>query len=412
VIDRATDEARARRPDLDHELFVLLRRVLLADPGVDGPDERELRARFQQSSGAVMAKSKEDTAFYRYTRFVGANEVGGDPNRFGLGVDAFHEAAVRRQHDWPEALTTLTTHDTKRTEDVRARLAVLTEIPDRWTEVVRGWFARNERFRGSSGPDPATELLLYQTLIGAHPLPLERAWPYLLKVMREAKQATSWVDPDESFESEVRAFVDALLADEAFLSELDAFVAPLIAPGRVNALAQKLLHLCLPGVPDLYQGQELWDLSLVDPDNRRPVDYRRRADALTRVHAAPPPDQREALGGPDDIGTAKLLVVQRALATRAERPDAFGAEGTYEPVLAAGPQAEHVVAFTRGGEVLVVVPRLTSTLDGPLDALVTLPAGGWHDAFDPAQRTFEGTVAASELLSPFPVALLTRSARP
>jgi (1->4)-alpha-D-glucan 1-alpha-D-glucosylmutase len=288
---------------------------------------------------------------------------------------------------------------------------------------VQSWFSANARWRGELGPDPATELLLYQTLVGAHPLPVDRAWTYLQKAMREAKSRTSWVDPNEDFEGDVRGFLEGILSDDGFRRDLEAFVAPLVAPGRINALAQRLVAMCQPGVPDVYQGQELWDLSLVDPDNRRPVDYERRAGLLARVDEADVAARAAAtLASADDDGLAKLLVVHRALAVRAERPDAFGPDSTYLPLVADGPDADHVVAFARGvdggdgapggdrlAEVVVVVPRRPVSLAGRApDATVTLPPGEWDDVFLRAAPSRSGPVATGDLLARFPVALLTR----
>jgi (1->4)-alpha-D-glucan 1-alpha-D-glucosylmutase len=410
TIGTAVATARTRRADLDPELFDLLARILLADPDLDGGPERELRARFQQVSGAVMAKSEEDTAFYRYVRLLALNEVGGDPARFGVTPAAYHETMAMAQAGWPAAMLALTTHDTKRTEDVRARLAVLSETPERWAAAVTRWRDRNRRLPGADRVDGTTELYLYQTLVGAHPLPRDRAWTHIEKAAREAKVHTSWVQADERYEDALHAFVDALYDDAAFQDELAEVVAPLVRPGRVNALGQKLLQLTAPGVPDLYQGQELWDLSLVDPDNRRPVDFSRRRELLDRLHRGERPAPGD-LADPDDAGLAKLLVVARALAVRHDRPGAFGPRGGYHPLppsTGAGAEADLVVAHRRGDDVAVVVPRLT--LRHPLaerTAAVVLPPGRWEDALVDG-RTLEGTVPVAALLAPFPVALLVR----
>jgi (1->4)-alpha-D-glucan 1-alpha-D-glucosylmutase len=418
IIDDAVTTARARRPDLDPELFDLLNRILMADPGLsvqatqagfDGGPERELRARFQQVSGAVMAKSEEDTAFYRYVRLLALNEVGSDPNRFGLTPDVYHEAMALTQAGWPATMLTLSTHDTKRSEDVRARLAVLSETPERWSAAVTRWRDRNGRLPGAEHLDGTTELYLYQTIVGAHPLSRERAWTHLEKAVREARRHTSWVQPDETYEAGLRAFIDALYDDRDFQEELAGVVAPLVRPGRINALGQKLLQLTAPGVPDLYHGQELWDLSLVDPDNRRPVDNSRRRDLLDRLIRGERPGSAD-LADPDDAGLAKLLVVSRALAVRRERPGAFGPLGGYRPLELAGDAAEHdlIVAHLRGDEVAVVAPRLTVRY--PLtgrSAGIVLPGGAWRDALVEG-RTHRGTVPVAELLTPFPVALLVR----
>jgi (1->4)-alpha-D-glucan 1-alpha-D-glucosylmutase len=199
--------------------------------------------------------------------------VGGDPGQFGVSPAAFHQACLEAQQRWPYRMLATATHDTKQSEDVRVRIHLLSEIPARWAEAVRRWAARNERHRRGGWPDRNTEYLLYQTLVGAWPLEVDRALTYMEKAIREAKVHTSWTHMNPDYEEAVRGFVTDVLSDPEFTSDLAAFVAPLVQPGRVNALAQTLLKLTAPGVPDLYQGTEVWNLSLVDPDNRRPVDY-------------------------------------------------------------------------------------------------------------------------------------------
>src|SRR5690606_26649221 len=253
--------ARAERPDLDGALFDFLRDVLLLR--IRGERERELVMRFQQLTGPAMAKGVEDTAFYGWPRFVALNEVGGDPSRFGTSVAAFHAAAAETQARAPRTLLATSTHDTKRSEDVRARLCLLSEMPGAWAAAVRRWTAMTARHGGDPRPDPDAALLFFQTLVGAWPLGPDRAWAYLEKAAREAKRETSWTRPDEAYERALRRYVEDALADADFTADVAAFVAPLVAPGRVNALAQLLLKLTAPGVPDVYQGTELWDASLV-----------------------------------------------------------------------------------------------------------------------------------------------------
>ena len=265
-IDAAVERARALRPDLDDELFAFLARILRLE--ISGEQEGELAMRFQQLTGPAMAKGVEDTAFYRYHRLIALNEVGGDPSGFGGGLERFHADCEQAQERRPRAMLTTSTHDTKRSEDVRARLAVLSEMPGPWAEAVRGWRRRNDRHRGEAGPDPGLEYLFYQTLVGAWPLTVERVEAYMEKAAREAKVHTSWVHPEPDFEADLARFVRDTLHDEAFRSDLEAFVSRVVGPGRINSLSQTLLKLTVPGVPDLYQGCELWDLSLVDPDNR------------------------------------------------------------------------------------------------------------------------------------------------
>jgi (1->4)-alpha-D-glucan 1-alpha-D-glucosylmutase len=270
VIDAAVSAAVERRPDLDSELLSFLRSVLVGEVDRGPGPAAELRLRFQQLTGPVMAKGVEDTAFYDHVPLASLNEVGSDPSTFSLDPDEFHAAMHTAAVERPVSMLTLTTHDTKRSEDVRARLALLSEIPGAWSEAVRRWSTLVEPHRavgeGVAGwPDPRMEHLLFQTLVGAHPLSTERAVEYMTKAVREAKRNTSWTEPHVEYDEAVVAFVTAVADDEVLADDIAAFVEPLLRPGWVNSLSQKLLLLTTPGVPDIYQGTELWDLSLVDP---------------------------------------------------------------------------------------------------------------------------------------------------
>jgi (1->4)-alpha-D-glucan 1-alpha-D-glucosylmutase len=382
TIAEALDVARQRRADLDPELFDLLGRVLRGefteDPGA------ELCLRFQQTTGPVMAKGVEDTTFYRYNRLLSLNEVGGDPGRFGTRPERFHEDMALAGLRWPRAMLSSSTHDTKRSEDVRARIALLSEIPGEFAAAADRWAARHDP------PDRNLAWLLYQTLIGAHPLPIDRALAYVEKVTKEAKQHTSWIDPVRVYDDAVRRFVEELLGDEWFTAELSAFVEPLVDPGWVNALAAQAVKLTAPGVPDVYQGTELWDLSLVDPDNRRPVDYDRRRRLLAELDGQSPAE----VWARRDEGLPKLLVTRHALQLRHRHPDVFEG-GSYEPLRVSGPAADHVVAYARAGRVATVVPRLPLTL---------ARRGGWQDTT--VDLPWKPGVLVAELLADFPVALL------
>jgi (1->4)-alpha-D-glucan 1-alpha-D-glucosylmutase len=371
----ALKDAAERRPETDPELWELLRRILRGEL----PSGAALCLRFQQTTGPVMAKGVEDTAFYTFNRFIALNEVGGDPGRWADDVDTFHrELAVA----WPRSMLASSTHDTKRSEDVRARLLVLAEIPDRFAAATSRWRERNDRHWAGHEPDRNLEWLLYQTLVGAHPLPLDRALAFAAKATREAKVHTSWAAPDEGYETAVAGFVEGVLTDDAFLADLAAFVAPLVEAGDVNALAMQAIKLTAPGVPDIYQGTELWDRSLVDPDNRRPVDFEERRQLL--ASGAHP----------------KLRLTRAALALR---PD-----GPYEPVRASGEAAEHVLAFARGDRVVTVVPRFPLRLaarGGFGDTTITLPPGLWTDALSGASLG-GGAVPVRQVLGTFAVALL------
>ncbi len=402
IIVEAVESARRQRPDLDSDLFSFLGDLLLLR--VRGDLEAELAMRFQQLTGPAMAKGAEDTTFYCFNRLVSLNEVGGDPARFGVPLETFHAACANAQLHWPRTMLATSTHDTKRSEDVRARISLLSEIPEQWCDAVRRWSTHNERHRRDDFPDRNAEYLLYQTLVGAWPLDVERAAAYMEKAVREAKLHTSWTEPDAAYEQALRAFVEGVLADDEFQADLRGFVAPLIEPGWVSALSQTLLKLTAPGVPDLYQGAELWDLSLVDPDNRRPVDYELRRLLLRELAGAEP----EAIWARRDDGSPKLWTIQRALALRGRRPDLFGERSTYLPLTAHGAEAGHVVAFVRGGGAVTIAPRLVLGVRGDwADTALELPSGTWRNEMT-GDVVAGGEVALAEVLRRFPVALLSK----
>ena len=398
----AIDSVTAARPDLPADLLEFIADVLLLR--TNGERESEFVMRFQQLTGPVMAKGVEDTAFYRYFRLSSANEVGGDPAVFSVSVEEFHRACAVAQQTWPARMLASSTHDTKRSEDVRARIALLSEIPGRWRDVVLGWRERNAPLRGTE-VDPNTEYLIYQTLVGAWPITVERLTAYVEKAAREQKLHTSWTDPNAAYELALRRFVESLLTDAAFVADLAEFVGALAPAWQVSALAQTLLKLTAPGVPDIYQGTELWDLSLVDPDNRRAVDFELRRRLLERVRGC---SGTEVLAGLDE-GLPKIWLINRVLALRARRPELFGVGGSYAPVPVSGARGDHVVAFARGGEAVVVAPRLVARL-GALEAdwadtSVQLPHGTWRDEL--SERRHEGgSIALADLLRDFPMALL------
>ncbi|MGH9281635.1 MAG: malto-oligosyltrehalose synthase [Acidimicrobiales bacterium] len=402
-VQEAVAAAAARRPDLDGELFAFLADLLLLR--VPGGEEAELVARFQQVTAPAMAKGVEDTAFYTWIPLLSLNEVGGSPAVWGTTVAEFHQWAATVHRRWPVSMLATSTHDTKRSEDVRARLHLLSEIPEQWGEAVRRWSKVNQAHRPASGwPDAGAEYLLYQTVAGAWPLSTARAVAYMEKATKEAKAHTSWIDPDPRYDADLRSFVGAVLADESFQADLAAFVTPLVEPGRVTSLAQVLVKLTAPGVPDIYQGTELWDLSLVDPDNRRPVDYGLRRRLLAEL---PSLGAGEILLRTDD-GLPKLHLVRQALHLRRRRPAVFGQAGAYEPLTASGAKADHVVAFTRDGQVATLVPRLVLGLCGGWgDTSVALPAGEWRNVLT-GDTVPGGEVAVRTLLARFPVALLER----
>ncbi|HEX6747086.1 MAG TPA: malto-oligosyltrehalose synthase [Longimicrobium sp.] len=448
-VDQAVRLAKRRNPSVSDSLFDFVRNVLLLDwPESLTEEDRRQHARFvmkfQQLTGPVMAKGVEDTAFYVFNRLVSLNEVGGEPDRFGVSVDDFHAYNRERAERWPGALSASSTHDTKRSEDVRARIDMLSEIPELWTERVNRWAVMNRPHRrdedGEPVPDRNDEYLLYQTLVGAWPLGemdeaahadfVARIQQYMDKATREAKVHTSWINPNPTYDDGLRDFIAAILrrdGDNPFVADLAAFQQPVARMGMVNALAQTLVKLTSPGVPDVYQGQEIWDFSLVDPDNRRPVDYGLRREMLAEV-------RRKMCGGRAALarelvetwadGRIKLYVTHVALRARQEHADAFAA-GEYVPLAATGAKAEHVVAFARrdGGSTLVtLVPRLVATLMRRRDFALpdaaawadTAITGGeiggrWRNLFTGAEiEAGEGGLKMSDALADFPVALLER----
>jgi (1->4)-alpha-D-glucan 1-alpha-D-glucosylmutase len=413
-VDEAIHRARRRRPEIDADLFDFLKELFLCRCG--GPLEDDFALRVQQLSGAVMAKGVEDTTFYQFNRLVSLNEVGGDPGRFGTSVEQFHADNARMAEHWPATMLATSTHDTKRSEDVRARISLLSELPEQWAAAVRRWAQHNQRHKTDAMPERNAEYLLYQVLVGAHPLDADRAAAFMEKAAREAKQHTSWIDPDPDYEAALAGFVRAVVADEEFVADLAAFVEPLVVAGRVTSLAQTLLKLTSPGVPDVYQGTDLWDLSLVDPDNRRPVDYEVRRRLLDKVRAASPAevlalDDQATAAESGNSGAPKLWLLHRALGVRRRYEGAFAAGSGYRPLRALGRRAAHVVAYTRGDDVAVVVPRLVLGMAGDwADTAVELPPGRWTDELG-GQRVVGGLVDVAALLSGFPVALLVRNGR-
>ncbi len=379
-LDEAFALAREQRPDLSDTLAVL-------EPVLHDEWGQPAR-RFQQTSGMVMAKGVEDCSFYRWSRLTSLNEVGADPSVFAVDVDAFHAAMADRQRDWPDAMVTLSTHDTKRGEDVRARITVLAEEPGHWERALE------ELLRLAPVPDPGFGSLLWQAVLGAwtpdHADDLrERLHGYAEKAMREAGDRTTWTEPDEAYESAVHAAVDAVFDSDEVRAVLTDLAARIDAPAQANSLAAKLVAITMPGVPDVYQGSELWETSLVDPDNRRPVDFDHRAAVLA--------------GTDEDDAATKLHVTCTALTLRRERPELFTG---YAPVAATGDRAGHVVAFDRGGAIAVAtrLPVGLAAAGGWGDTTLDLPEGRWHDLLTGLDT--DGRLA--DLLAAHPVALLVR----
>jgi (1->4)-alpha-D-glucan 1-alpha-D-glucosylmutase len=410
VLAHAEARAAARVAAADQDAVGIVALLAEGTP-LDELDEaaeaahREFMVRFQQTCGPVMAKGIEDTAFYRYARLTGLNEVGGDPAHLGLAPDALHAFASRQLATWPTTMTSLATHDTKRSEDVRARLSVIAELPQEWAAWVRSTRALAATHRGDR-LDPATEYLLLQTAVGAWPIDTDRLQAYATKAVREAKQHTGWIDPDSDYEADVARFVTALTTEPVLVDRVTQWVERAAPAARNTVLGQKLLQLVLPGVPDVYQGTELVDLSLVDPDNRRPVDYALRRERLTRLDSG---------ASPRDLDDEKLLVTSRTLRLRRDHPEWFtGAHATYAAVPTS---SDHALAVGRGDttgtRVVAVVTRLGERLraeGGWGEARIDLPEGAWVDLLGDrlVSPGAGGAVRLADLLDDLPVALLVR----
>ena len=445
-IAAAARDARGRLTGLDRDAVDFLVQVLSLrqDRAISRDDALAFSVRFQQTTGPVMAKGIEDTMFYRYNRLIALNEVGGAPDRYGAPVSDIHDAMAERTKR-PGGLSATSTHDTKRGEDARARLYALSEIPDRWRDAVARWSARNAPYRavlpGGPAPEPAQEWAFYQALVGAWPAELvgenpqamagalgplrDRLSGYMKKAVREAKCRTSWTDPDNDYEQAVAGFVSAVLSEgtgEAFLKDFAETCLPIWHAGAVTSLAQLAIKLAAPGVPDIYQGAELWDVSLVDPDNRRPVDFDARQRLLAPVLKTDPARLLDDWRS----GAPKLALTAAGLRLRASMPSLF-AEGAYIPLAASGAAARHVVAFARRLEetvAIIVVPRfvlgLARGLNQPLvpveqwkETSVLFPEA-WlplqmRDLVTGEEHAMHRTMSVSTLLHRFPVALLTNT---
>ncbi|MDB6140609.1 MAG: treY [Verrucomicrobiaceae bacterium] len=431
VIISALAQARRRNPALERSVFEFLRHVLLPPAEDLHPVDEELRrafvTKFQQCTSPIMAKGVEDTAFYLYNRHVALNEVGGNPGAYGMTVEQFHRQCQARLAEFPHSMLALSTHDTKRSEDVRARIAALSELPHEWAAAVRRWRVINRKFKteleGEAAPDDNEEFLLYQTLLGSWPLQnpegealqgyIQRLQDYMVKALHEAKVNSSWIEPNERWDEAVKKFVAAILTPDRqhrFQSAFEPLAQRIAELGMVNSLAQTVLKFTLPGMPDTYQGTEVWDFSLVDPDNRRAVDYSQRRDLLT------------AGGTPDEMlrqwrdGRIKLAIVRHLLQLRAAHPELFS-KGSYEPLLAEGTHAAHCIAFERKLEaatLLVVVPRLSGDLGFPpvgacwngTHLLPSARTARWKNVLTGTAVQDSGTLSLSELLADWPVAVL------
>ena len=442
-IREAIASARKRIPQLLNELELIERFLLLeyemSLPAEERAQWRHFVMRLQQFTGPLMAKGVEDTLFYVYNRFIGLNEVGGAPEHFGVSLKEFHDYNRYQQEHWPHTLNATSTHDTKRSEDVRSRLSVLSELPDDWASEVSAWSELNAEKKQSLSdgrvvPEANDEYFLYQTLVGAYPfddaeLPSfkERVKDYVVKAVREAKVHTAWLRPDEDYENGYVQFVETLLTpseDNVFLDKLQHFQSRIAEYGIYNALSQLMVKMTVPGVPDFYQGAELWDLSLVDPDNRRPVDYETRSQAIQQIQSRWE-DQPNALLGEllqnRKNGQVKLFLALRGLAARNYFRNVFRS-GTYRPIKATGTFANNVVAFARHkGEhtVITLVPRFITSLVQPGtppigsevwgDTALEIPNGAdatWKNWITCESVEMDANPTIGSLLKDFPVALL------
>jgi (1->4)-alpha-D-glucan 1-alpha-D-glucosylmutase len=354
--------------------------------------EREAPAgfvtRFQQTTPAIMAKGVEDTAFYRYCRLISLNDVGGDPSRFGIGVSRFHAACLERAERFPLNLLTTETNDAKRSADVRARIDALSSMPDEWSEHVERWLEVTERHRDYGAPDDVERYFLFQTLVGAWPIAVDRIEAYMEKALREAKRNTNWIEPNAEWEDAVMRFCRSLYADEKFLADFEPFTARVARVGERASLGQLVLKLTAPGIPDMYEGDELAFRALVDPDNRRPVDFDWRQAMLRRL-----------MGGAQPVAeTRKLFVTLRLLGLRTRRPEPFA--GSYEPV-DAGPSA---CAFLRGGDLLTVVAVRAGVVPGTIDA----PGGQWRDVLRSEERSFDSRTPVQDVVGELGIAVFER----
>ena len=348
----------------------------------------EFVTRFQQTTPAIEAKGVEDTAFYRYGRLLALNDVGGDPSRFGIDVDRFHARNAERGQRFPLNLLTTQTHDTKRSADVRARIAALASMPDQWIEHMRRWLELTEPLRTDGAPDDLERYFIFQTLLGAWPIEPQRIEEYMEKVLREAKRNSSWVEQNHEWEAAVKRFCRALYTDRSFLADFAPFVERAATVGDRIAFGMLVLKLTAPGIPDLYQGDELPYRALVDPDNRRPVDWAERQTQLARLMG----------GGRPNAESHKLWLTSRLLTLRIRRPEAY--TGGYEPM----PAGERAVAFVRGGAVLVAV----ATRPGPPPDDLQGPAGRWRDVLRGGERALHPRVPLADVLDEYGIAVYER----
>lgn len=400
-IINAISSAKANLPELGDYIFDFIAEILLLN--LRGEREDRFVMRFQQFTGPVMAKSIEDTVFYIYNPLTSLNEVGGNPGNPFVSVSQFHQWCEFMAKNWPLTMLAGSTHDTKRSEDVRARLNYLSMIPRKWFNAVKRWLKINVKYKTDSFPDANTEYFFYQTLVGTWPIAKERIVGYMQKAVREAKVFTNWTDPNEVFENSLITFIDGAFADTEFINSLEAFVKALVIPGHLISLSQLTLRLTAPGFPDIYQGTESWDNSLADPDNRRPVDFSQKMKLLKKLENK---DCGEIMHFLEE-GLPKLFIIKSILELRRQVPS-FNQPDSYKPINALGECSEDLIAFMRGNDVLVIVPciKLNPRLCGSGDRII-IPEGQWCDIF--SRSIFNaGSAKVKDLLKNFPVAVLVK----
>ncbi len=406
IMEEALYKTHERLPEVDPLLIDLFGGFFTKKP--PSAEEAEFVARFQQLTGPLAAKGIEDTLLYCYNRFIALNEVGGEPCDFSVTPERAHSYFREKAEKFPLTMNTLSTHDTKRSGDVRARLAILSEIPLEWAEKVKRWSRMNENKKTRGMPDANTEYFLYQTIMGAWPIDRVRLSEVMRKSVREAKSHTSWTNVNEPYERALMNFIDSIFEDDEFIQDLNMFLRPLIRPGRVASLAQALVMLTAPGVPDIYQGTETWDLSLVDPDNRRPVDFAMKIENLEKVKVSSLVKSSEDW----DDGLTKQWMIWKVLNFKKNRPGLFGPGSSYDPVETGGNGVKEIFAFCRGGGVVTLVPACFVSRKAEMEkAKIRLSEGTWENIFDNQRYSGNSWAGADDLLKNFPVALLVKENR-
>jgi (1->4)-alpha-D-glucan 1-alpha-D-glucosylmutase len=401
IIIATVKKAKKYNGKLVPDVIDFLKAILLLQ--ITGAKESEFVMRFQQLTSPAMAKGQEDTAFYCFNRFVALNEVGGDPSIFGTSIAAFHQTMQNKAKQQPYSMLATSTHDTKRSEDVRMRLVLLSEIPEAWFKLVQKWLAHNEKNYAAIVPDRNTQYFLYQNLVGAWPIAKDRILTFMEKAVREAKEYTSWSYPNSDYEQKLHKFITAILADKEFLTSLEVFIEPLIKFGRINSLAQTAIKLTAPGIPDFYQSSEVWSFNFVDPDNRRPVDLAANYNLFKKMQTL----SLEEIMAEMNTGLPKLWLIYKTLGLRKKYPELFTANN-YLPLSLVGTKTNHGIAFLRGETVLTFVPRLLITLqDNWENTWLEIPAGNWRNILT-AEKFKGGKIMLSAIVQKFPVAILVK----